>query len=524
MQCLDFLADETRLVLGIPGAGDRHLFTRLVFRAQGLAEAALILGDEPGCGGENMAGGAVIALQAYYGGAGKVVLEAQDVVDLCAAPAIDRLVVVADAAQVLARLGKEPEPEILGHVGVLILVHQHVAETVLVLLQDVGMLAPQAQTFEQQVAEIDGIENLQPLLICAVESSTLAVGEGAGFTGGNLIGSETPVLPAVDMGGELACRPTLLVDALSFDHLLHQAKLIVGAEDGEVGTQTDQLRMAAQDLGADGVEGAEPLHSLGHGTDHGSDALAHLPRRLVGEGHGEDLGRVGIASGDQVRDPGGEHAGLAGAGARQYENRALGGLDSSTLLRVQAIQIGRLRRNRCTGAGAQGAGRRLMGKAILRIGSVVGLIHRRDHGSKGERRRARSPVDPAAGSNFRASISLSNKASLAIWVWQARRGMSHAFHGGPCHRLKPCRAPGLTGRGSDAPAAYQPCGTEHEGHQSADPAGSADPGRRAGHPERKQPDPAEYRPRPSFRSSIASSDAARRLCAWSHLLVAGARG
>ncbi len=47
-----------------------------------------------------MAGRAVVALEADDLGAGKVVVEAQDVVDLGAAPAIDRLVVVADAADV----------------------------------------------------------------------------------------------------------------------------------------------------------------------------------------------------------------------------------------------------------------------------------------------------------------------------------------------------------------------------------------------------------------------------------------
>ena len=52
-------------------------------------------------GGEDVAGGAVIALEADDFCAGKIVVEAQDVVDLRAAPAIDRLVVVADAADVL---------------------------------------------------------------------------------------------------------------------------------------------------------------------------------------------------------------------------------------------------------------------------------------------------------------------------------------------------------------------------------------------------------------------------------------
>ena len=402
VQRLDLLADEAGLLLGIPGAGDRDFFARLVFRPKRLAEAALVLGDEAGGGREDVAGGAVVALEPDHRRAGKIVLEAEDVVDLGAAPAIDRLVVVADAAQVLARLSQKPQPEILGDVGVLVLVHQHVAEAVLVLLQNVRVLAPQAQAFEQEIAEIGGVENLQPLLIGAVEPAALAVGEGSGLAGGHLIGAEATVLPAVDMGGELARRPALLVDALDLDHLLHQAELVVGAEDREIGAQAHQLRMAAQDLGADGVEGAEPLHAFGDGADDGGDALAHLPGGLVGEGDGEDLRRIGLAGGDQVRDPGREHAGLAGAGAGEHENRPFGGLHGGALLRVQAVQVGRLRRNRRSGAGAQGSGRRLMGKVVLRIVSRIGLIHWRDHGSKGERRRARNACRSCRRLNFPA--------------------------------------------------------------------------------------------------------------------------
>jgi hypothetical protein len=78
-----------------------------------------------------MAGGAVVALQPDHLGAGKVLLEAQDVVDLGAAPAIDRLVVVADAADIVAgprlALGEQAQPQILRDVGVLILVDEDVA-------------------------------------------------------------------------------------------------------------------------------------------------------------------------------------------------------------------------------------------------------------------------------------------------------------------------------------------------------------------------------------------------------------
>jgi hypothetical protein len=44
----------------------------------------------------------------HHLGAREVALEAQDVVHLGAAPAVDRLVVVSDAAEVLALLRQQP--------------------------------------------------------------------------------------------------------------------------------------------------------------------------------------------------------------------------------------------------------------------------------------------------------------------------------------------------------------------------------------------------------------------------------
>ncbi len=100
LELLDLLAERARLLLGIPGGGDDDLVARLAFRAQRLAEPAFIVGDQVRGGAEDVAGRAVIAFEPDHLGAGKIVLEAQDVVDLRAAPAIDRLVVVADAADV----------------------------------------------------------------------------------------------------------------------------------------------------------------------------------------------------------------------------------------------------------------------------------------------------------------------------------------------------------------------------------------------------------------------------------------
>src|SRR5262245_45212757 len=100
LQRLDLLADRARLFLRIPGAGDLHLLARLVVGAQRLAEPALVVRDQVRGGGEDVRGAAIVALEPDHLGAREVVLEAQDVVDLGAAPAVDRLIVVADAADV----------------------------------------------------------------------------------------------------------------------------------------------------------------------------------------------------------------------------------------------------------------------------------------------------------------------------------------------------------------------------------------------------------------------------------------
>ena len=193
----------------------------------------------------------------------------------------------------------------------------------------------------KQIAEVGGVEDFQPLLKGLVEFQPLAVGEHRGFAGRHLLRRQAAVLPAVDQRGQHARRPALLVDVLGFQQLLQQPDLVVDVEDGEVAFQPDQLGMAAQDLHADGMEGAEPRHALDHLADDLADAVLHLARRLVGEGDGEDLAGPGAAEAEDVGDAHGEHAGLAGAGAGQHQHRAVERLHRLALLRIEPGEIGR---------------------------------------------------------------------------------------------------------------------------------------------------------------------------------------
>ena len=116
-------------------------------------------------------------------------LEAQDVVDLGAAPAVDRLVVVADAADVLRALADQPQPEILRDVGVLVFVDQNEPEALLILAQHLRLLAEQPQHLDQQVAEIGGVERLQPVLIGLVERDAAPARKARGLARRHLVGA-----------------------------------------------------------------------------------------------------------------------------------------------------------------------------------------------------------------------------------------------------------------------------------------------------------------------------------------------
>ena len=89
-----------------------------------------------------------------------------------------------------------------------------------------------------------------------------------------------------------------------------------------------------QDAGAEGMEGAERDLGGKLGGDHQVEPLAHLARRLVGEGDAEDLLRRDALL-DHVGDPAGDDLGLAGARTREHEHRTFDRGGGFLLARIQ---------------------------------------------------------------------------------------------------------------------------------------------------------------------------------------------
>ena len=342
-QSLDVVADGARLLLVVPEGGDADALAHGVVGEERLAEAALVVGDEAGCRRQDVPGGAIVALEPDDDGVGEVALEAQDVVDLGAAPAVNRLVVVAHAADVGRAAGQQAQPQVLGDVGVLVLVDQDVAEPLPVVRQHVRVVAEQAQHLEQEVAEVGRVQLLEALLVGGVELGALALGEAEGLAARYLVGREAAVLPAVDQGGQLARWPAVLVEALALDHLPDEAQLIVGIEDREAGLQAHQLGMAAQNPDTDGVERAEPRHALDRAAHQRADPLLHLARGLVGESYREDSRGPGPSGAQDMGNACGQDAGLAGPGACEHQDVPVERFDGRALLRVELGEIGGLR-------------------------------------------------------------------------------------------------------------------------------------------------------------------------------------
>ena len=68
------------------------------------------------------------------------------------------------------------------------------------------------------------------------------------------------------------------------------------------------------------------------------DALTHLLGGLVGEGDSQYLVRRGVAVADEIRDAVGDDACLAGAGARENQQRPIEMERGFALFRVQLVE------------------------------------------------------------------------------------------------------------------------------------------------------------------------------------------
>ena len=165
----NLVANSPSFLLTVPNPRDRRPLSKRFVGEERLSQATAVMGDQSRCDGDDVTDRSIISLEPDHFRARKIPFEPQDVFNIRATPCVDRLIVVAYAAQIAIRLGKEAEPKILNDVRVLVLVDQDIAEAPPEARENFVMLAEQPQRFEQQIAEIDSIERFQTRLVALIE-------------------------------------------------------------------------------------------------------------------------------------------------------------------------------------------------------------------------------------------------------------------------------------------------------------------------------------------------------------------
>ena len=130
----DLTHHEIGLVALVEIGLDEHFVSGAVARPQCLALSALVMADDGVGGIQNILGGTVVLLQANRAHPPILPFKAEDVLDIGAPEPIDALVVIAHHADVAIASRQQTGQQVLQMVGVLILVHQHIAELPLIVL------------------------------------------------------------------------------------------------------------------------------------------------------------------------------------------------------------------------------------------------------------------------------------------------------------------------------------------------------------------------------------------------------
>ena len=181
-------------------------------------------------------------------------------------------------------------------VGILILVHQDIAETVLILGQHVGKARQKLIGAQQQVVEIHCPRLETPLYILAVHVEELRparrrVRFGAFRITVVGIDGDQVVLQRGDTPLDLFGFVDLLVQLHILDDLSDQPKAVVRIVNGKIGRKAQAVRLGAQNPRKDRMERPHPQRLRIGISYHGRDTRLHLARRLVGKGQRQDLKR-----------------------------------------------------------------------------------------------------------------------------------------------------------------------------------------------------------------------------------------
>ena len=290
----------------------------------------------------------------------KVLRQFFQVIERGAAPAVNALVVIAHGGEARAAgIGpahQQLEQFVLDSVGVLVFVHQHMAQRLLPFLAHLGVVLQELERQGDQVVKVHALVGQQAFFVTRHDHGGAAVGiiQPGLCQGGS--GVQALVLPQADLPLPLARHGGVGRAAT----ILEQAEHIVAIENAEIGLEVKRRAIFAQHAHAQRVKGAND-HLVGGLANQALGAFAHFGGGLVGEGDGGNAAG-GAARLNQPRDFVRDHARFARARARQHQAGAVQVIDCFLLGDIQAVGHG---------AGAKKPERKTKKGAMIQGGACV---------------------------------------------------------------------------------------------------------------------------------------------------------
>ena len=254
-----------------------------------LSLSAQIVGDYRIGGIQNRLGGAVILLQTDGSASLVLLFKIQDIFDGCAPEAVNTLIVIAHNADIFISPSQQRGEQILHMVGVLILVHQNIAEFSLIVSTDIFVLLQQLYGHKDDIIKVQSIVFPEPLLILHIGSCHVLRTDIPGLFSPfqHLFSGNHVVLFPAHSPQHIAGGEGLFVQIHVPDDFLHHPFRIRRIINGKAAGVAHPLNIPAQDPAASGMEGHGP-DILRFRPQQDCQALLQLIGGLVGEGDGHN--------------------------------------------------------------------------------------------------------------------------------------------------------------------------------------------------------------------------------------------
>ena len=237
---------------------------------------------------------AVVLLQLEGLRRGVVVAEREDILNLRTSERIDTLCIVTHNTHPAVVHREAADDDILGIVGVLILIHKDILELLLILRQHIGAVTQQDVGLQQQIVEVHSSVSLAAAAVLHIHLAKLrhlhlsVLGGKARVRHIGTRGNQG--ILGVGDTRENTRRLVLVVSQIALlADCLDEILAVVGLIDGECLGVAYTLGILPQDTRKDRVESTHSDVVRRRAFDHLLNAFTHLACRLVGEGEGEDV-------------------------------------------------------------------------------------------------------------------------------------------------------------------------------------------------------------------------------------------